>query len=276
MDAHLIQLDRDHPGFRDPTYRARRDAIARLAAAHERGQPPPHVDYSVEEGQVWATALQTLTDLHARYACRGYLDAWPALDFTTSRIPQLAEISERLARVTGFTYAPVAGLVTPREFMDRLADRTFLATQYMRHPSTPLYTPEPDLIHELVGHAPSLCDERYAQINQLFGEATRVADEPTVERLIRTYWYCMEFGVVREGDALKAVGAGLLSSFGELGRFEREAELVPFDLALVGRTPFDPTQYQSTLFVAASEDALLSTLTEWLEFLSSGPSARDR
>ena len=277
MDAHLIELDRDHPGFRDLTYRTRRDAIARLAGAHRRGEPPPHVEYTPEEAQVWSTALETLTALHRRYACRSYLAAWPALDFPTARIPQLAEISERLRRATGFTYAPVAGLVTPREFMERLSDRTFLATQYMRHPSTPLYTPEPDLIHELIGHAPSLCDERYARINQLFGDATRaVADEVVVERLIRTYWFCMEFGVVREGSELKAVGAGLLSSFGELGRFETEAKLVPFELGLVGRTPFDPTQYQSTLFVAASEGALLATLTEWLEFLSSAPSARDR
>ncbi len=268
MDSHLVELDRDHPGFRDLTYRRRRDAIARLADAHERGTPPPHVAYSAEEAQVWSTALHALTELHARYACRGYLEAWSGLGFTAARIPQLAEISERLSGATRFTYAPVAGLVTPRDFMERLGERTFLATQYMRHPSTPLYTPEPDLIHELVGHAPSLCDERYARINELFGHATRVADDASIDRLIRTYWYCMEFGVVREGDALKAVGAGLLSSFGELGRFERETKLVAFDLGVVGRTPFDPTQYQSTLFVAASEDALLSTLTEWLEFES--------
>ena len=258
MDEHLVELDVDHPGFRDRGYRARRDAIARLAAAHEHGQPPPRVDYSPEEGQVWASALEALSPLHAHYACRSYLAAWPLLDFTSARIPQLAEMSDRLAQATGFRYAPVAGLVTPRAFMDRLADRTFLATQYMRHPSKPLYTPEPDLIH------------------QLFGDATRVANEAAVERLIRTYWYCMEFGVVREGDGLKAVGAGLLSSFGELGRFEREAQLLPFDLELVGRTPFDPTQYQSTLFVAASEDILLAALTAWLESLSSAPSARGR
>ena len=265
MNSHLVQLDLDHPGFRDPTYRTRRDAIARLAGAHERGQPPPHVDYTAEEGQVWATALLALTKLHARYACRSYLEAWPTLGFTGARIPQLAEISERLHGASGFTYEPVAGLVTPRGFMERLADRTFLATQYMRHPSTPLYTPEPDLIHELVGHAPSLCDERYARINQLFGDATRKADDAFVDQLIRTYWYCMEFGVVREGAALKAVGAGLLSSFGELGRFEEEAKLASFDLDVIGCTPFDPTQYQSTLFVATSEEALLATLTEWLE-----------
>jgi len=153
LDAHLVILDRDHPGFRDATYRARRDAIARLAAVNVRGQPPPHVDYTVEEGQVWTAALQALAPLHARYACRSYLAAWRRLGLSAERIPQLAEISEELMRATRFRYAPVAGLVTPREFMEHLADRTFLATQYMRHPSTPLYTPEPDLIHEIVGHA---------------------------------------------------------------------------------------------------------------------------
>jgi phenylalanine-4-hydroxylase len=265
LDAHLVVLDRDHPGFRDATYRARRDAIARLADAHERGQPPPYVEYTVEEEQVWTTALRALAPLHARYACRSYLAAWRRVGMSPERVPQLAEISAQLTRATRFRYAPVAGLVTPREFMEHLADRTFLATQYMRHPSAPLYTPEPDLIHEIVGHAPSLCDDRYARINELFGHATRLADEASIDRLIRAYWYCIEFGVVREGDTLKAVGAGLLSSFGELGRFEREATLVPLDLAVIVRTPFDPTQYQSTLFVAPSEDALLSSLTEWLE-----------
>ena len=69
---------------------------------------------------------------------------------------------------------------------------------------------------------------------------------------------------MREGGGVKAVGAGLLSSFGELGRFEKEATLVPFDLERIGRTPFDPTQYQSTLFVAESEDALISALEAFL------------
>jgi phenylalanine-4-hydroxylase len=265
LDAHLVVLDRDHPGFRDPAYRARRDAIARFAAAHQSGQPPPHVDHTVEEGQVWTTALRALAPLHARYACRSYLAAWRRVGLSPERLPQLAEISERLTSATRFRYAPVAGLVTPREFMENLGDRIFLATQYMRHPSTPLYTPEPDLIHEIVGHGPSLCDDRYARINELFGHATRVADDASIDRLIRAYWYCIEFGVARDGDALKAVGAGLLSSFGELGRFERESKLVPLDLDVVARTPFDPTQYQATLFVASSEEALLSTLEEWLE-----------
>jgi len=265
MDAHLVTLDRDHPGFRDKSYRVRRDAIATLAHQHQPGDPAPHVEYLPAEHQVWATALEALAPLHRKYAAKSYLDAWPLIGFDHRRIHQLAEVSTRLDRLTRFHYAPVAGLVTPREFMERLEGRVFLATQYMRHPSAPLYTPEPDVIHELVGHAPSLADERYARINQLFGEVTRRTPDGGIDALIRAYWYCLEFGLVREGGALKAVGAGLLSSFGELGRFEKESTILPFDLELIARTPFDPTQYQSTLFVARSEGELLEGLTRWLE-----------
>lgn len=267
MDTHLIKLDQDHPGFRDPAYRVRRDAIAQLALAHRRGEPPPQVAYDADEQRVWSDVLDALAPLHAHYACKSFLAGWPKLGFVGDRIPQLSEVSARLKELTGFTYEPVAGLMSPREFMDRLADRTFLATQYMRHPSAPLYTPEPDVIHELVGHAPSLSDERYARINALFGEASAIADEATIEKLIRTYWFCLEFGLVREGAAVKAVGAGLLSSFGELGRFEQESTLLPFDLEHIAQTPFDPTQYQRLLFVAPSEDMLLTSLTDWLEHL---------
>jgi phenylalanine-4-hydroxylase len=165
---------------------------------------------------------------------------------------------------TGFTYAPVAELMSPREFMETLEGKVFLATQYMRHPSAPLYTPEPDVIHELVGHAPSLADPRYARLNALFGTATGRADDARVEKLIRTYWYCLEFGLVKENGSVKAVGAGLLSSFGELGRFEHQASLQPFDIEVIGRTPFDPTQYQGTLFVAESEGEMISALESFL------------
>ena len=268
MDAHLIKLDQEHPGFRDPEYRVRRDAIARLALAHRRGDAPAQVAYTPDEGKVWNGVLEALAPLHARYACKSFLDAWPGLGFNGLRIPQLSEVSAQLKKRTRFSYEPVAGLMSAREFMERLADRTFLATQYMRHPSMPLYTPEPDVIHELVGHAPSLSDERYARLNELFGKATAASNDTTVEALIRTYWFCLEFGLVREGGAVKAVGAGLLSSFGELGRFESNSTLMPFELQRIAQTPFDPTQYQQTLFVADSEDALLATLSQWLERLA--------
>ena len=38
MDALLVDLDQEHPGFRDLHYRKRRDAIARIAIEHEAGE----------------------------------------------------------------------------------------------------------------------------------------------------------------------------------------------------------------------------------------------
>ncbi len=265
MEAHLVSLDRDHPGFRDVAYRRRRDAIAHQAEVHVAGDPPPHVEYTDEEHAVWRAALVALAPLHERYACESYRAGWEDAALPTDHVPQLQTVGARLSSLTSFQYQPVSGLVTPRLFMERLDDRFFLSTQYMRHHSMPLYTPEPDVIHELVGHAPLLATRAHADLNRLFGRVTKVCDDEAVLRLIRLYWYGLEFGLAREGGGLRAVGAGLLSSFGELGRFEAAAKLEPFDVDVIARTPFDPTSYQSTLFVADSEDALLSALRSALE-----------
>ena len=140
----------------------------------------------------------------------------------------------------------------------------FLSTQYMRHPSAPLYTPEPDVVHEMIGHAVSLANDDFALLNRRFGEVARTLPDEAMEPLIRAYWYSLEFGVIREGGALKVFGAGLLSSFGECGRFETEAKLAPFDLDVIAATPFDPTNYQNTLFVAPSFEAMKHALLDWL------------
>jgi phenylalanine-4-hydroxylase len=263
--GNIVELDRDHPGFRDRVYRRRRNEIAALAMAHVPGAPIPSVEYTPEELGVWKTALENLEPLHARFACDEHLACWGGLGFTKERIPQLGDVSTILRPLTGFSLSPVAGLVTPRVFMSQLAGGVFLATQYMRHHSAPLYTPEPDVIHELVGHAALLSHPDFARVNRRFGDATLVADERTVEALIRVYWYTLEFGVVGPPSALKVVGAGLLSSFGELGRLQSGPELRPFDVERIADTPFDPTNYQGILFVAKDARSLLVELERWLD-----------
>jgi phenylalanine-4-hydroxylase len=261
----LVELDRDHPGFRDPVYRARRNQIAAQALAYESGTPVPDVAYTAEELSVWATALEHLSPLHRLRACEEYLAGYPKLGFSPSRIPSFADMNARLQGLTGFRLEPVAGLVTPRQFMERLADRVFLATQYMRHHSAPLYTPEPDVIHELVGHGPLLADPTFAELNRRFGEVTLRADEVLVEKLIRLYWYALEFGVYGTPGNYRVVGAGLLSSFGELGGFSERATLRPFDIEAIAKTPFDPTDYQGILFVAESSDRIVRDLSAFLD-----------
>jgi phenylalanine-4-hydroxylase len=269
--ADLVVLDREHPGFRDPIYRARRNAIARAALAYQEGLPVPVIDYTEHEQTVWRTVWDHIAPLHERYACRTYREASETLPIDRNRIPQLRAVNVELAEVTGFQMLPAAGLVSPRAFLTYLSRAAFLSTQYMRHHTFPLYTPEPDIIHELVGHAASLAHEAFAELNRAFGAAALRADDATLEGLIRVYWYTLEFGAVREAGELKVYGAGLLSSYGELGRFESEAKLRPLDLDEVARTPFDPTDYQHTIFVADSWDAMARELLAWLHARAARP-----
>src|SRR6266850_3765744 len=213
----IIQLDPDHPGFRDPEYRARRNRIAEIAMGYKAGAPIPAAPYTKEEHEVWQTIWKALQPAHQKHACADYLDCLRRLAFDTNRIPQLDEVSKKVEAISGFRLEPVAGLVQPRVFLESLANGVFLCTQYIRHHSTPLYTPEPDVAHEIIGHAVTLASKRLAELNRMVGSAVkRTTSSEALEQLARVYWFTIEFGVLREGGAVKAYGTGLLSSAGEL------------------------------------------------------------
>jgi phenylalanine-4-hydroxylase len=263
-EEDLVKLDQDHPGFRDPVYRARRNAIARVALDYVVGQPVPRVEYTEAEHAVWRTVWQTVRPLHDRYACRGYLRSRDRLALDRTHIPQLADVNTRLLPETGFEMIPVAGLVSSRVFLSNLGEGKFLSTQYIRHASQPLYTPEPDVVHELVGHACTLSDPTLAGLNRFFGGAAAAVDDDTLAELERIYWYTMEFGLVEEDGQIRAYGAGLLSSFGELERFAAAAEIRPFDPDQAAARPYDPTTYQAVLYRVPDFATLARQVREWL------------
>ena len=260
----LVKLDPDHPGFRDPEYRARRNAIAQIAMSYKPGFPIPTAPYTQLEHEVWRTILKVLGPAHREHACEEYLHCLERLAFGTDRIPQLDEVSRKVEAISGFRLEPVAGLVEPRVFLESLARGVFLSTQYIRHHSTPLYTPEPDVAHELIGHAVTLASRRLAELNRLFGEAvSRTDDASELDRLARVYWFTIEFGVLRENGCVKAYGTGLLSSAGELAEMHK-AELRPLDLNAAANNVYDPTHFQAVLFCADSFDEMYERLKEFL------------
>src|SRR5678815_1094360 len=260
----LVPLDPDHPGFRDQEYRARRNAIAEIAMTYKPGSPIPAAPYTELEHGVWQTIWQALGPAHREHACAEYLDCLDKLDFDTDRIPQLDEVSRKVEALSGFRLEPVAGLVEPRIFLESLANGVFLSTQYIRHHSTPLYTPELDVAHEIIGHAVTLASPRLAELNRLFGEAVRrTTDAAELDRLARVYWFTIEFGVLREDGRIKAYGTGLLSSAGELAEMHK-AELRPLDPDVAANHVYDPTHYQAILFCADSFDQMEQALKEFL------------
>ncbi len=260
----VVRLNPDHPGFRDQDYRDRRNRIAQIALAYRAGETIPDAPYTPQEHEVWSTICKALEPAHRAHACAEYLEAFEGLDLDPDRIPQLREVSEKVSAVSGFRLEPVAGLVEPRVFLESLANGVFLCTQYIRHHSTPLYTPEPDVVHEIVGHGVTLASERLAELNRLFGKAVkRTRSAEVLDQLSRVYWFTIEFGVLREDGKLKAYGTGLLSSAGELEAMHK-AKLQELDLEAVSSHEYDPTHYQPVLFCAPSFEDMFQTLQDFL------------
>jgi phenylalanine-4-hydroxylase len=260
----IVRLDPDHPGFRDEEYRARRNRIARIARDYEPGSPVPDAPYTEEEHGVWRAVWEALEPAHARHACAEYNACVRRLALPREQIPQMREVSARVEALSGFRLEPVAGLVEPRVFLESLANGVFLSTQYIRHHSTPLYTPEPDVVHEIVGHAFTLASGRLAELNRLVGRAVRRArTAEELDRLSRVYWFTIEFGVLREGGSVKAYGTGLLSSAGELEAMHA-ADLRPLDLEAASRQQYDPTHFQPVLFCAESFGEMYEKLRDYL------------
>ena len=255
----------DHPGVSDPAYRTRRSIIAAAAEAWRAGDPLPVVEYTPEEDELWSTVSAALAAKHQDLACGDYRRGIAALGLPCDRVPQLGEVSARLATLARFRLQPVPGLVPTRDFYGALAGRTFLSTQYIRHHSVPFHTPEPDIVHEIVGHAGLLASPVFADLHQRAGLASqRATNAASLELFSRVFWFSLEFGVVHEHGELRAYGAGLLSSYGEIDVF-RNAEVRPLDIAAMATTPYDISQYQPVLFAAGSIDHAVDALGSFFD-----------
>uniref|UniRef100_A0A8B9CIF6 Biopterin-dependent aromatic amino acid hydroxylase family profile domain-containing protein n=1 Tax=Anser brachyrhynchus TaxID=132585 RepID=A0A8B9CIF6_9AVES len=211
-----------------------------LSSSPFSGDPIPKIEFTEDEIKTWGIVYRELNKLYPTHACREYLKNLPLLTkycgYREDNIPQLEDVSCFLKERTGFTIRPVAGYLSPRDFLAGLAFRVFHCTQYVRRSSDPLYTPELDTCHELLGHVPLLAEPSFA-----------------VQKLATCYFFTVEFGLCKHEGQLTVYGAGLLSSFNELKHsLSGSAKVKPFDPKVTCKRECLITTFQEVYFVSES------------------------
>lgn len=208
-------------------------------------------DYSAAEHALWRRLHARQSALADRHGCAAFRRALARIDVADG-VPDLQRVSIDLAATTGWRLVGVPGLIPADLFFGHLAARRFPVTTWLRRPEEADYLVEPDIFHDFFGHVPMLFDPDFAAFVAAYGRiatAARTADE--IDRLTRLYWFTVEFGLIAEADGLKAFGAGLLSSAGELVHATTASTPTrrPFDAARAMATGYRIDAFQPIYFV---------------------------
>src|SRR6516225_1635254 len=254
-DGTELELEPGHPGQGDEEYIQRRKELFALCRKHRLERlGPPLIDYTPEETRIWREVSPKLAGLHVKHASRIYLQAKRTLGISQTEIPQLRLLSKRLEQETRMHLVPAEGPLPYRTFYTYIGERGFPVTQFIRHGSHPEFTPEPDMIHDCLGHVPPLMNQDYAELLTLIGKAASTTPKGEhVLALKRFSWFSIEFGLIEEEKETKVFGAGILSSTGEIP-FSLSAEVRrrAFVTNDVIETDYDPSRMQDQLFIIPS------------------------
>jgi phenylalanine-4-hydroxylase len=207
--------------------------------------------YTLEQHALYARLHQRQAAQLPGLACDEFIAAVQLLG-EPDHIPRFDDINARLLPATGWQIVAVPGLIPEEAFFALLAQRKFPVTEWLRKPEEFDYVVEPDVFHDLFGHVPLLFNPVFADYMQAYGAGGLKASRlDACELLARLYWYTVEFGLINTPKGIRAYGAGILSSAGELRHSVRGAEprRVAFELRRLMRSRYRIDSYQATYFV---------------------------
>jgi phenylalanine-4-hydroxylase len=208
-------------------------------------------NYSAEEHALYERLYRRQAAQLKGLACEEFITAVAQLG-EPHQIPRFDALSERLHRATRWEVVAVPGLIPEEAFFALLAQRRFPVTGWIRKPEEFDYVVEPDVFHDLFGHVPLLFNPMFADYMQAYGAGGLKASRlQACEYLARLYWYTVEFGLIATPQGLRAYGAGILSSAGELRHSvqSEQPQRLGFDVERIMRTRYRIDDYQATYFV---------------------------
>ena len=234
-------------------------------AAADWTVPQDWQHYTAEEHATWDTLFARQSKLLPGRASDAYLRGLDVLKLSKPGIPDFEELSERLMKLTGWQVVAVPGLVPDDVFFDHMANRRFVAGNFIRRPDQLDYLQEPDVFHDVFGHVPMLADPVFADYLEAYGRGgQRAMQHDALKYLGRLYWYTVEFGLIQEPEGLRIYGSGIVSSYAE-SRFaldDPSPNRIGFDIARVMRTEYRIDDFQQNYFVIPSFDELLRVTVE--------------
>ncbi|MDW5444702.1 phenylalanine 4-monooxygenase [Polaromonas sp. SM01] len=216
--------------------------------------PQNYAAYTAADHDTYRRLYERQAALLPGLACDEFIAALPSLGIK-DHIPRFEAINERLYKATQWEIVAVPGLIPEVPFFTLLANRKFPVTDWLRTPEEFDYIVEPDVFHDLFGHVPLLFNPVFADHMQEYGKGGLKAHGlHACEQLSRLYWYTIEFGLIQQKDGLRAYGAGILSSSGELqySVTSPEPQRLALDIERVMRTRYKIDSYQRTYFVINS------------------------
>jgi phenylalanine-4-hydroxylase len=229
-------------------------------AADDWTIPQNWAGYTAQDHATWDTLFNRQARLLPGRVAPEFLDGLDFLRLSKPGIPDFEALSERLMQRTGWQVVAVPGLVPDAVFFDHLANRRFVAGNFIRRPDQLDYLQEPDVFHDVFGHVPLLANPVFADYMQAYGRGgQRAGGLGVMANLARLYWYTVEFGLIRGAGGLKLYGAGIVSSHSEslFALDDPSPHRIAFDLRRVMRTRYRIDDFQQSYFVIDSFESLL-------------------
>lgn len=221
--------------------------------------------YTADEHAVWDLLFERQAKLLPGRASEAFLRGLDVLKLSKPGIPDFEELSDRLMKLTGWQVVAVPGLVPDDVFFDHMANRRFVAGNFIRRRDQLDYLQEPDVFHDVFGHVPMLADPRFADYLEAYGRGgLRAMEFGALKQLARLYWYTVEFGLIDEPEGLRIYGSGIVSSSAEsvFSLEDSSPNRIAFDLKRVMRTDYRIDDFQQNYFVIPSFDELLRVTVE--------------